>query len=93
MSIRSLLSKLPGRKPALTLERAEEAYAQGRQADAAAMFRALAEQKNVQAQLRLGQLYERGEGVLQSFVEAVPGSAPRPSRSRSRRWRGSGKST
>ena len=26
---------------------------------------------STQAQLRLGQLYERGEGVLQNFAEAV----------------------
>src|SRR5690242_18120400 len=31
----------------------------------------LAERRVVQAQLRLAQLYERGEGVLQNFVEAV----------------------
>jgi TPR repeat protein len=71
VSIQSFLSKLFGRKPAPTFERAEEAYRQARQADAAGLFRAPAEQKNVQARLRLGQLYERGEGVLQNFVEAV----------------------
>ena len=35
------------------------------------MLRTLAESGSKQAQLRLGELYERGEGVLQSFVEAV----------------------
>jgi TPR repeat protein len=55
----------------MTLERAESTYAQGNKADAAALFRALAEGGNAQAQLRLAQLYEHGEGVLQNFVEAV----------------------
>ena len=70
VSIRSFLSKFaPKRAP--TVARAEKAYAQGRHADAATLYRALAERGSMQAQLRLGQLYERGEGVLQSFVEAV----------------------
>jgi len=47
------------------------AYSQGRKADAAVLFRELAEGGSVLAMLRLGELYERGEGVLQSFVEAV----------------------
>ena len=71
MGIRSALSKLSGKKREPTLDRAEEAYSEGRQSDAAAMFRALAEQGSAQAQLRLAQLYERGEGVLPNFVEAV----------------------
>ena len=71
MSIRSFFSKVSRLKRQPTLERAEEAYAQDRKADAAVVFRALAESGSVQAQLRLGQLYESGEGVLQSFVEAV----------------------
>src|SRR4029077_7874758 len=54
-----------------TLEHAEAAYAEGRKAEAAQQLRALAEGRMAQAQLRLAQLYERGEGVLQSFVEAV----------------------
>jgi TPR repeat protein len=36
-----------------------------------AMFRSLAQSGSAQAQLRLAQMYERGEGVLQNFVEAV----------------------
>ena len=71
MSIRSLWSKLPRRKRAPTLARAEEAYAKGKHADAAAQFRLLAENGELPAQLRLAHMYERGEGVLQSFVEAV----------------------
>ena len=70
MSIRTFLSKVvPKRAP--TLERANTAYTEGRKVDAAAQYRALAEEGSVLAQLRLAQLYERGEGVLQSFVEAV----------------------
>ena len=45
-------------------------YAQGRHAEAAALWRALAERGDLDSQLRLAQLYERGDGVLQSFVEA-----------------------
>ena len=71
MSIRSFLSKVSPLKLAPTLERAEKAYTQGRKADAAAMFHALAQGGSAPAQLRLGNLYERGEGVLQSFVEAT----------------------
>ena len=70
MSIRAFLARaFRSRRP--TLERAISAYAEGSKADAAVMFRALAEGGSAQAQLRLGQMYERGEGVLQSFVEAT----------------------
>jgi TPR repeat protein len=71
VSIRSAFSKLSKRHRDPTLERAEEAYSAGRKSDAVAIFRALAEGGCAQAQLRLAQLYERGEGVLQNFVEAV----------------------
>jgi TPR repeat protein len=71
VSIRSAFSKLSKHKREPTLERAEEAYSEGRKSDAAGLFRALAEGGSAQAQLRLAQMYERGEGVLQSFVEAV----------------------
>jgi len=71
VSIRSYLSKLVASKRAPTLERAEQMFVHGWHSDAAAMFRTLAEQGDAQAKLRLGQLYERGEGVLQSFVEAA----------------------
>ena len=69
MSIRSFLAS-PFKRRA-TIERAEDAYAQDRKADAAALFRELAEGGSAHAQLRLAQMYEAGEGVLQSFVEAV----------------------
>jgi len=71
VGIRTALSKLSKRRREPTLERAEEAYSEGRKSDAAAMFRALAESGSAPAQLRLAQMYERGEGVLQNFVEAV----------------------
>ncbi|HEY5102893.1 MAG TPA: hypothetical protein VII70_08930, partial [Steroidobacteraceae bacterium] len=71
MSLRSFLSKVDPRKRSPSLERAEEACAQGRKADAAILYRALAESGSVPARLRLAQMYERGEGLLQSFVEAV----------------------
>jgi TPR repeat protein len=71
LSIRSFLSKVTRREREPTLARAEEEFAQGRKADAAAQFRLLAEGGSEQAQLRLGQLYEGGEGVLQNFVEAA----------------------
>ena len=72
MGIRSALSKLSGRKRRKpTLDQAEEEYSAGRQSDAASLFRTLAEQGSAQARLRLAQMYERGEGVLQNFVESV----------------------
>jgi TPR repeat protein len=71
LNIQSLLSRLSGRERAPTLARAEDMYVLGRHAEAAVLFRALAQNDSIQAQIRLAQLYERGEGVLQSFVEAV----------------------
>ena len=53
VSIRSFLSKLARRKRTAGLDRAEQAYVQGRQADAATLFRTLAEAGLVAAQLRL----------------------------------------
>ena len=50
---------------------AERALAAKRAAEAAKIFRELAEAGDATAQLRLAQLYERGQGVLQSFVDAV----------------------
>ena len=69
MGIRSFLSKVTRRKRAPTLERAAAASASGRQAEAAVLFRALAERGDTQAQLRVAQLYERCEGLLQSLIE------------------------
>ena len=71
MSVRSVLSKAFSAKPESTVKRAERAFADGRFAEAATMFRELADAGNVDGQLRLAQLYEHGQGVLQSFVEAV----------------------
>jgi TPR repeat protein len=71
------------------LARAEERHAAGQQADAAAMFRALADEGNVAATLRLAQLYARGRGVLQNFDEALRWYAPPLSRVRCPPWRGS----
>jgi TolC family type I secretion outer membrane protein len=70
LSVRSVLSKTFSSKRH-TASRAERAFVAGRFADAATMFRELADIGNVVAQLRLAQLYEHGQGVLQSFVEAV----------------------
>ncbi len=91
--IRSFIEKLSQPKGGVTLERAEELYSKARHADAAVLFRTLAEQNDVQAQWRLGQLYERGEGVLQSFVEAANWFQRAAQRARCRRWRGSGSTT
>jgi len=71
LSIRSVLPQWLQGQRAPTLERAEQAYGKGSLSDAAAAFRTLAQQGNREAQWRLAQLYERGEGVLQNFVEAV----------------------
>ena len=70
MSIRSALSKLIRPTGAPTLVRAQEARAQARYADAATLLRTMAESNDPQAQWRLAQMYERGEGVLQNFREA-----------------------
>ncbi|HEY4975042.1 MAG TPA: hypothetical protein VII41_15620, partial [Steroidobacteraceae bacterium] len=70
MSIGSFFSGLFGGKRARQVERADHVYAQGRPAEAAALWRAQAERGDREAQLCLAQLYERGDGVLQSFVEA-----------------------
>jgi hypothetical protein len=70
VSIRSIFSRLFGGESARNAESASEAYAQGRQAEAAALWRLLAEGGDLPAQLQLAQLYERGDGVLQNFVEA-----------------------
>jgi TPR repeat protein len=70
VSKRPLFSRLFRRKPAATYERAEQVYAQGRHAEAATLLRTVAEQGDARAQLRVAALYERGDGVLQSFVEA-----------------------
>ncbi len=68
MSVRSVLSKTFSAKRQSTIKRAERAFATGRLADAATMFRELANTGHVEAQLRLAQLYEHGQGVLQSFI-------------------------
>ena len=52
-------------------ERAERALAKNQFADAALIYRKLAESGDSAAQVRLAQLYERGQGVVQSFVDAV----------------------
>ncbi len=58
-------------KPAAKqLEKAERAAAENRYADAAKIYRKLAEMGDAGAQLRLAQAYERGQGVLQNFVES-----------------------
>src|SRR5262252_1363860 len=67
------LSRLIHRKPPAIserLEQAERAFEANRAADAAKIYRELAEAGEAAAQLRLAQLYERGQGVLQNFVDA-----------------------
>ena len=59
------------------LKRAERAFAAGRFASAAKTFRELADAGNVDGQLRLAQLYEHGQGVLQSSSNRYAGFAPR----------------
>jgi hypothetical protein len=49
--------KLLRRRHSPGIERAEDAYAQGCPADAAVLFRALAERGELQAQLRLAHVY------------------------------------
>ncbi len=72
MSLRFAFQKLTRRrKRKPTLEAAEKLLLSGRKADAASQYRELAEDGSITAQLRLGQFYERGEGVLQNFLEAV----------------------
>ena len=71
MSVSSFLSRTFSGKRESTLVRAERAFAEERFADAGVLFRESAETGNVAGQLRLAQLYEHGQGVLQSFIEAV----------------------
>jgi TPR repeat protein len=68
VSNRSIFTELFRGKP--TLERAEHAFARGRAADAAVILRQLADQGDPQAQLRLAQLLESGDGVPKNIVEA-----------------------
>jgi TPR repeat protein len=68
LSNRSIFGSLFRGKP--SLERADQEYARGRAADAATVWQQLAQQGDAQAQLRLAQSYERGDGVAQSVVEA-----------------------
>ena len=68
MNYRSTLTELFQGKP--TLARADHAFARGRAADAAIILRTLADQGDAQAQLRLAQLLESGDGVPKSVVEA-----------------------
>ncbi len=70
----SIFSRLLHRKPQAPSERvdrAERAFADKRYAESAVLFRELAETGNFYAQFRLAQCYERGQGVVQSFVDAV----------------------
>ena len=71
MGVRSLWPKSRSRKRGSAMERAESAYTDKQYAEAAALFREQAETGDAAAQLRLAQLYESGQGVLQSFVEAT----------------------
>jgi TPR repeat protein len=59
------------RKKVATAEQAQSAFDDGRFADAATLFKVAAATGDANAQLRLAQLYEHGQGVLQSFVDAV----------------------
>jgi len=54
-----------------SLEDAVSALQRGDSALAAQLFRPLAEQGNPQAQIKLGWIYEKGQGVQQSDQEAV----------------------
>src|SRR5215469_395921 len=69
--MRSLWSKTFSGKRESPAERAERAHAEQRYADAAALYRTMAEAGDAAAQVRLAQLYEHGQGVLQSFVAAA----------------------
>jgi TPR repeat protein len=56
---------------AASLEEASSALQRGDSTLAAQLFRPLAEQGEPQAQIKLGSLYEKGQGVPQSNQEAV----------------------
>jgi TPR repeat protein len=75
LSIASFFSRRSGGKETAKLELAATAFAEGRLADAATLYRELTTSGVAEAQLRLAQCYERGHGVLQSFVDAGTGSA------------------
>ena len=71
MSLRTFLSTRLSGKGERLAKRAEQAMEARRYADAARLFRELADAGHADAQIRLAQLYERGQGVVQNFVEAV----------------------
>jgi hypothetical protein len=56
---------------AAMLEKGEEANADGKYAQALQWYLKAAEQGNVRAEERLGELYEDGKGVRQDFVQAA----------------------
>src|ERR1700691_3356556 len=69
--IRAFFSTRSSVDPDKTALRAEREFSDGRFSNAAVLFRELADAGSAGAQVRLAQLYEHGQGVLQSFVEAV----------------------
>jgi len=71
MNIRSRLGALRGRSGEADKSDLDRAIERGDFAKAAAILRPLAENGNVHAQLRFADLYERGQGVAQNFVEAT----------------------
>src|ERR1019366_6945753 len=52
-------------------EQAQRAFDEGRFADAVSLFRQAAAVGDAHVPLRVAQLYERGQGIPQSFVDAV----------------------
>ena len=71
--MQKLLSAFRARTRTPSHEQAEVHVAQGQYADAVAIWRDLVDKDGsaVQAQLRLAQAYERGEGVLPNAVDSV----------------------
>ena len=61
------------------LEDAREAYGQGDYATAYRLFRPLADQGNATAQTNLGVMYGNGQGLPQSYAEALKWSKGRRS--------------
>src|SRR5580658_9698104 len=71
MSEPGLLSRLLRQDPASLRKRAEAEDAKGDFVASAELWRRLAEAGDAQAQMILGERYETGRGVVQSFVMAT----------------------
>ena len=67
----AFIFSLTGQAIAVRLSDAEDAFDAGDYEKAAMIFRSLAEKGDSEAQINLGMMYYRGQGVPQDYLEAV----------------------